>query len=297
MIFKSLLSVVTGGASEIRVAAIRALRHMASALLANPDPLPLLVGERAGPWAEFVNLLSRNRLPMSYGRIRALMFEFYNAPRTAHRKKLQDLGSAARRLLVMCDKTDPPDLPLITAALRGVCRTYLSDPELSVELIRESLAPARMAEFGFEEIPQLADEVGHLIPLAPGLVEEIYQAAFLHAEGSHAPTYMGDDIFSLSSNRQQEYDIGLYTLKEAYPRFFSLAPREALRVIDVAVDERFRHKAVLVAPQLAQPPQFNSVARKLRFVPTGALGGMTEKLTTIVIPTVFLPPFKSGLRC
>ncbi len=223
-------------AEQTRSVAARTLRHLSNALLAVPHPAKALVGKQAGPWFELVDRLSQELTPPVVAALRPLLPELYGRPESFTDGQCAALGRAARRLLVYARDHEPRDHWLVTTAMKAVCRTFASAPLESARLIRTSLAPERLAEYGYEEMPKLAEEVGGLIALDPGLVEDIYRACFSHVETSRSKTQAGGLILALSSNRVQDYDMALFVLSEAYPDFLSRAPVEALRALDAIIN-------------------------------------------------------------
>lgn len=214
----------------------RALRHLINAIIAAPNPSEALVGKGAGPWIAFSELLSQRPTPQIVAALRALLPHLYGHPDRCTGPQLDDLGRAARRLHTLAQSQEPRDGWLVTTTTKAVCRTFQSDPEASAALIRAALEPQHLANHGYEEMPKLAEEVGWLVGPAPGLVSDIYRAAIAYVETDGAATRMGGRILAFSSNRAQDYDMALYILWEAYPDFLARAPREAMGVVDTAVE-------------------------------------------------------------
>jgi hypothetical protein len=152
-------------------------------------------------------------------------------------RQLQAAGKAARRLLGFAWEQVQRDSWLVTWALRLVCRTFQSDPSSSGLLLRRAFEPEHMARYAFEEMHWIAREIGPLIILDPGLVEDLYKAAFSFKETSDARTIMGGGkIFALSSNRRQDFQGALYELAGVYPRFLREAPLHGTRALISALE-------------------------------------------------------------
>lgn len=215
----------------------QALRHLTGSLLAAPPVERALVGPGGGPWCELLERVSRSlRAPVAYT-VRSLLSTLCEKPEDFTSEQLAAAGKAARRLLGFAWTHTPRDRWLVVHALQCVCRTFASDPRESAGLLRRSLEPEHLGQYGFEETPWLARELKRLIPLDPGLVEDIYRSILGHQETSDAPTPMGDSrILPMISNRRQDYDHALYVLAEDYPGFLAQAPVRASRALIAALE-------------------------------------------------------------
>jgi hypothetical protein len=217
---------------DIQSAAAQALRHLVGALLVRPPSEVQLLGLGAGPWCDLLERLSRNLSPAVTYAIRPLIVTLCEHPDTFTSDQRLAAGQAARWLLEFAWSHTPRDQYLVVHALQCVCKTYESDPAASVVLIKRSLEPSHLSQYGFEEMPWLAREVEYLIPHNAGLVEEIYSAAFSHRETSKDTTSMTQSrILPLTSNRQQDYEMGLYELAEEFPKFLKHSAQNATRAL------------------------------------------------------------------
>jgi len=221
----------------------QALRHLIRALLAGtPEGKPLL-GPDAGPWCDFLACISRKlREPLAYP-VRWLLTAMCEKPEVFTPEQRVLAGQTARRLLDFAWSSMPRDRWLVVHALQCVCRTFESDPVASANLIRRCLEPSHLSQYDFEEMPWLAREVKHLIPIDPFLVEEIYRVAFTHQVLSKEPTPLVQSfILPLRSNRQQDYQMALYELAEAFPEFLEHSPERATRAL-IAVMEAYFYQS------------------------------------------------------
>ena len=100
----------------------------------------------------------------------------------------QQLGTASRSLLAFAWIQRQRDPRLVAQAIRFVCRTFGTDVGASAELLRRAIEPGHLAQHGSEELSVLADAVASLTRHDPGLVRDIYRAAFGYSETSDAPT-------------------------------------------------------------------------------------------------------------
>jgi len=217
--------------AETKSAAEQALRHLVGALLAAATSEARLVGND-DPWCEFLENMSRDLRPSLACTVLSLLTAICDQPEGLTPEQLAAAGQTARRLLEFAWSLTPRDRGLVIQALRCVCRTFASNPPSSSALIRRSLEPFHLSHFGFEEMPRVAEEVKGLISLDPGLVEEIYHAAFGHHETSNETTSIGSSrILPLSSNRRQDYEMTLYELAKVFPQFLEGAPDRATRAL------------------------------------------------------------------
>jgi len=227
----------------IRTAAERAFYHLIGSLVAiHPDGSQLL-GPDAGPWCALLERVSRNLRKPVANTIRLLLSSLCEHPEKFTPEQRDNAGKTARRLLEFAWSMQPRDRWLVIHALQSVCRTFESDPDASVKLLRRCIEPEHISQYGFEEMFWLAEEVKRLITLDPAFVEEVYRAAFAHQETSTEPTPMYESgILPLVSNRQQNYGGALYTLAEAFPKFLehdsSKATRALIAVMEAYVAQR-----------------------------------------------------------
>ncbi|NLG80266.1 MAG: hypothetical protein GX492_10685 [Firmicutes bacterium] len=226
-----------------RRAAEQALRHLVGSLLTVPSGGRPLVGPDAGPWCNLLERLSRDlKTPVAY-MVRSLLTTLCEQPDSFTSEQRANAGKAARCLLEFAWSQVPRDRRLVIHALQSVCRTFESDVSASSALLRQCLEPCHLSEYGFEEMPWLALEVKRLIPLDPGLVEDIYRAAFAHQEVSQAPTQLSESrILPLISDRQQDYHMALYELAEVFPEFLADAPRHATRAVIAVLEAYVAHR-------------------------------------------------------
>ena len=242
-------------------AAEEAFRYLAGALRALLKE-ENLIGPGAGPWFQLVDrVIERSlRRPVAYT-IRYLLTVLCDYPERFTQNQKEAAGRTARRLLEFAWSQEPRDPWLVIHALQCVCRTFDSDRNESTSLIRRAIAPLHLKQFGFKELPWLAQEVKRLIPFDPGLVADIYCSAFSHQEESEEPTPMGtSQILSLISNRRQDYESALYVLAEAFPEFLRTAPQEATRSL-VAVMQAYVEQRHAPAYDDVQDEKFDFYGR------------------------------------
>jgi len=230
-------------------AAEQTLRHLSGALMAGvPTEVPF-VGPGAGPWCQLLERVTRTMSQdgkLAYT-VRPLLSIICDRQSELSSEQRVATGHTARRLLEFAWSGQSRDQWLVIAALQGVCRTFEGDPVGSATLIRHCLDLEHLLQYGFQEMPWLAQEVKRLIPLDLILVADIYRAAFGYQDTSREPTPMGQSqILSMISNRQQDYGMALYELAKVFPTFLELAPEIATSTL-IAVIEAYvakRHPIV-----------------------------------------------------
>jgi hypothetical protein len=199
-----LCTALEGADQATRTAAVQTLRHLVGALLAPSSTHQRLLSAEGGPWCALLERVSRHLSPDVAYSIRPLLATLCEHPETFTTEQRAHVGETARRLLTFAWASTPRDPGLVDLAIEAVCRTFESHPSASAALVRQSLEPAHLATYGFQETPRLAREVRRLIPLDAELVEEIYRKVFAHRESSQESTPIGTSrILSMSSNRRQ----------------------------------------------------------------------------------------------
>jgi hypothetical protein len=142
-----------------------------------------------------------------------------------------DLGQGARALLKAAWAAQPRDRRLIALGISAVVRTYATDHAGSDLLVRQVIEPDRLREYGHEEVPALARELGRLFTVAPDLCAATYAAAFSHVESSDERTLMRGGVLVLTSTRRQDYNSAHYQLANQYPDFLRQSPAAALHAL------------------------------------------------------------------
>jgi hypothetical protein len=166
-------------------------------------------------------------------------------------EQLLDAGRAARQILAFAWGETERSSWLVTTALRAVCQTFITSPEESGSLLRRSLEPAHLANFGYEEMPVITREVSNIADSSPELVAEIYRGVFAHEEMSDDSTNMsGSQILALTSNRKQDYDHSKWQLGQYYPVFVKDHPLLAAEAMIKVIDEyRIRERSTENPPE------------------------------------------------
>ncbi len=156
------------------------------------------------------------------------------------------VGTISRCLLTFAWTLSVRHYRLVTRAIQFVCQTLATDITLSSDLLRRAIEPNHFALHGSEELRVLADKVPSITPYNPGLVKDIYRIAFEYEETSDAPTHFGGVVLTLTSNRRQDYQAGLFQLVQAYPEFLRIAPQVAVEVMNVALERQISQAGSLL---------------------------------------------------
>lgn len=217
-----------------REAAESALHHVIRAVIAEEGITRF--ADRAEVWCTVADLLSRDlrketAYPLQW--LLSLLIERVTHPAT---DQIARIGGAARRLLEFAWRMAPRDRGLVIYAIQHVSRTFASDPAASAALLRRALEPEHLATHGSEEMFWIAQEIETLLTHDTDLVRDIYTAAFRHNETSESPTPMGGIVLPLRSTRRQDYESGLYSLKESYSAFLEKAPENAVIALNAALE-------------------------------------------------------------
>jgi hypothetical protein len=231
-------------ASSRHKAAEEIYRHLIDALPVSDRPL---VGPEAGPWCAIAERVAtdtqllRLQTALPTG---ALLARLCEHPDQLTVEQSAAAGNAARHLLQFAERLPERHTWLIQRAIEAVCWTSASDPEASETLLRKCLAPERIAMFGYEELPLLARQLEWLITAIPVFVSSLYRVAYTYTEVSQETTMVNrSQIFGFTSNRRQDYELGLHSLVKAFPTFLRQHPRYAvatcLDMVNHAVIERY----------------------------------------------------------
>ncbi|QNJ90052.1 ATP-binding protein [Mycolicibacterium fluoranthenivorans] len=217
--------------SERRVGAELALRHLVSARLGGEGRGQQIPPERRAVWCKTVRILGQNVRDETAFAVLNLLNELSANAKQLDDEQLQDLGAGARKLLKWAQDRGVVNRHLLRVATTAVVRTFSTDPDASEKLMRDMLTSERLAEFGYLEMPALADAVEGLSDARPDLIGEIYAAAFGFAESSEDATTLSSGVVGLTSNRRQDYEHAYFALAEFFPKFLEISPRDAVTAL------------------------------------------------------------------
>lgn len=224
---------------KISNVAEQAIRHLIGSLLADTPTDARLIGTNAGPWSHLIERISRSLRPSLAYIVRGLLLQLCERPEELSTEQRNLTGRSARQLFEFVWSHEPRDGWLIIHSAQCVCRTFESDPIASAALIRRCLEPSHISQYGFAEMPRLAEEFKRLISLDPQLVEDGYRAVFNNPEKSDEETSIGQSqILPLRSNRRQDYAMAHFQLEIIFAEFLEQAPQNATRAL-IAVMESY----------------------------------------------------------
>jgi hypothetical protein len=150
----------------------------------------------------------------------------------------QHLGILSRRLLAFALTDVGKYAWLATGGIISVASTVLTDTAASIEVLRGCITPAHLTKHGYLSFPTLARQARVLTAADPTFVGDLYIAGFAHLDESDEKTSMNESqIFSMSSNRKQDYEMGLYQLAEYFPHFLEHAPPIAIDALLKITDQ------------------------------------------------------------
>ena len=231
--FEPLLRALGSADESVRHSGTNALEHSVRALLTERDPLRQSTG---------VCCDLAERLSSSLGSGNAYPTSWLLSSLTPHldelsRTQAAQVGHASRHLLAFAWARSPRDSWLVRTAIRFVARTFATDASASSKLLRQVIEPNHLAQHGHEELRHLAEKVPVIMRHDPAFAGDIYRAAFGYEEASGAPTSLSlGTILPLTSNRHQDYEVGLRKLVESFPAFLCAAPREAVEAMNAALE-------------------------------------------------------------
>ncbi|MCX6593131.1 MAG: hypothetical protein NTZ56_16565 [Acidobacteria bacterium] len=222
------------------VTGIAALQHILSTLLTHGTTTGTLLN---GPWIAFLDQATENLTPQLTNTVRP-----YTNFLTEHAGQLapgdrEHLGRIARRLLSYALTNG--DTLLAINSINAVVKTITTDAKSSIGLLQGCITEAHLTTYGYRTLSTLARTVPTLAAVDATFVRDLYIAAFRYHDESKDTTNMGDSkILPMTSNRKQDYDLGLWQLAEHYPAVLNLRPTEAIDALLDIVDDyvRTEHK-------------------------------------------------------
>jgi hypothetical protein len=223
-----LLDVLRPGDAQFDIA-MATLQHLIGSRLAEGPVGETLIPPSQRPvWCQIASALSGDLVPPIAYAVKNILMAVCNAPEDLTADECADAGSAARRLHDWLFAVESQDTHLLRMAIEAVARTFSSDPDDADRALRRLIEPERIAAFGYVEVPELAQEIKHLIGPAPELASDIYAAAFGHEEESDEATLMRGGVLPLTSNRRQDYQMAHYALAQAFPGFLRASSDAAI---------------------------------------------------------------------
>lgn len=242
------------------------LQHLMSALLMRNSSSIVLLGANAGPWMTFAERLSAIATDPAMSAVRIFMVSVQDKPALLTPRQLKSAGVAARNLLAYGWKRTPRWPVLVDVGLMAVAETISSDKSASVTLLRQSLRPDHLKEFGHTEMHTLCRHIKAIGRQAPKFMVEMYESVYGFEEELTAKTGLGNSaILSLTSNRRQDYEMSWYGLQEAFPHLFDTDLPHAMEAITKAVTAY--NKREHPGPHYGKPlpGQFSADGKRFKF--------------------------------
>ena len=137
------------------------------------------------------------------------------------------IGLASRSLLRSSLSSEQQ---LVTQAIGFVADSYGSDPSASRQLLASLFDPSRFDAHANDDIPWLTQKLQTILASDPEFVLEIYEKTFARGITDQSKTSIGNSrIMRMTSNRQQDFELSYYNLKEFFPKFLDGEPRLATK--------------------------------------------------------------------
>lgn len=233
-------------------AALAVLHHILATLLTH-RPVDT-------PWIECLDAATTGLTGSLAHAIRPYVFFLSEQISQLSTDNLNRLGRIARRVLAFGLSDPEKHAWLVTGGIIAAAKTVMTDPAATIPILRGCITPEHLTKHGYRTLPMLARQVEFLTNADPGFVGDLYTAGFAYHDESGEKTSMNDSqIFAMSSNRKQDYEMGLYLLAEYFPRFLEQVP-------PVAVDALLKIAAGWVAAE--HPPNDQPVPVRLDDIET-----------------------------
>jgi hypothetical protein len=187
--------------------------------------------------------------------------------------QLTDLGVAARAIFDAAWTAERHDHALMRNAIFAVAKTFGSDPAASEQLLRRLLAPERVEQYGYEDIPDLAHELPPLHGSAPAFCADVYETAFSRDENSNEKTVMTTGVVGMTSNRGQDWRMARYALAQDYASFLERSPAPAIRAL-IAVRTAFVDRRGYGRLAGDEPQQVDGGGRHTAFMPDAGMSSI-----------------------
>jgi len=229
-----------------REAARFLVRHCLGALAAGIVSEQRTIGPTAAQWCRIVRELAEVAIVDVGWMLKPVIAQWVEKPERLTYDQKQDLGKAARALLVISSGTTYDEGALIIG-IQAVARTLEAAPTESCETLRLLLNPDHVRTYGHIELFWMAQEFDHLVTHEPNgteLLADIYRAAYCSPLPSQdEQTSMSKSrILGLVSNKRQDFEMARHLLEERFPRFFETQPILATKTLLDAMECQFREK-------------------------------------------------------
>jgi len=192
-----------------------------------------------------------------------ILFSASNALETLSEPAKLLLNQAASALLQFSWNQGVPPSPFFRLPIECVCRTISSDISASSNIIRKIISYDELQRAGYIQIYEVVSHIEDIWKADPVLAREVYDAVFGYNETSQSSTAITpSQIFSLTSTRQQDYDLARHILTEKFPQFLSNHPTEATRAL-IRIIKHFYNRKEKEDLQLAKHPLVAKARKRL----------------------------------
>lgn len=192
-----------------------------------------------------------------------ILFSASNALETLSEPAKLLLNQAASALLQFSWNQGVPPSPFFRLPIECVCRTISSDISASSNIIRKIISYDELQRAGYIQIYEIVSHIEDIWKADPVLAREVYDAVFGYNETSQSSTAMTpSQIFSLTSTRQQDYDLARHILTEKFPQFLSNHPTEATRAL-IRIIKHFYNQKENDALRFANDPIVEKARKRL----------------------------------
>jgi hypothetical protein len=193
-----------------------ALDHIVGSLSVHAeDKLPVAMDA----WCPLANALGKEIDGIAWP-LRTLLFILTGQAATP--EQWSQIGLASRSLLRFSLSSQEH---LVTQAIGFVADSYGSDAGASRQLLASLFAPARFDVHADDDIPWLTQKLRTILGSDPSFVLEIYEKTFARGIADRSTTSIGNSrILRMTSNRQQDFELAYFNLKEFFPKFLDAQP-------------------------------------------------------------------------
>ena len=207
-----------------------AISHVIGALIVRLDDKKEL---SLDPWFELVEH-SSNYIDETVWALKALLYAL--SERTSSKADETRYGLASRRFLKFCLDENNDVAQLVPSGISFVADTYKSEIAESRQLLSKLLEPDHFQNHADQELRWLALGLKTISEVDPEFVVDIFITAFRTNITDRSTTHISNSqILSLRSNRRQDFDSSLWTLKEFFPDFFEEHPIHAVQALIGAI--------------------------------------------------------------
>jgi len=222
------------------------VRHCLGALAAGIVPDHRMVGPTAAQWCRIVRQFAEAAIEDIGWMLKSVISNWVEKPENLTYEQKQDLGEAARRLLVLgCGAVY--DEGAVIIGIKAISRTFETAPTESANTLRLLLASDHLRSYGHRELFWLSLEYGHLVingPNGPELLGEVYRAAYCTPLPSRdeQTNILSSRILGLISNKRQDFESARHQLGERFAHFTETHPVLATETLIDAMECHIREE-------------------------------------------------------